>query len=183
MPALTQFNECLDFWFSDENQPFWFKKDAAFDARVRECLEQLHIRAAAGALSGWQESPEGALALILLLDQVPRNLYRQTPRAFASDAAALALARESLRRGLDLKLHADGRLFAYLPFEHSEDLVDQYVSVALTSALPDPELVVWAEAHLKVIQRFGRFPHRNAVLGRESSDEEKAYLAEPDAGF
>lgn len=183
LPALTQLNQCLDFWFSEESKPFWFKKEPAFDARVRECLETLHGRAAAGDLSDWQESAEGCLALILLLDQVPRNLYRETARAFASDADALAVARRTLHRGFDLRLSADWRMFTYLPFEHSESLLDQYLSVALMAALPDPDLVAWAEAHLKLIERFGRFPHRNAALGRDSTAEELAYLAEPGAGF
>ncbi len=183
LPAFTQPQQCLDFWFSEENQPFWFKKEAAFDGRVRECLEALHCRAAAGELTVWEENAEGNLALILLLDQVPRNLYRGTARAFACDHAALASARQILHRGLDLQLTPDRRMFAYLPFEHSEDLADQFVSVALFGSLPDPDLVLWAEAHRQVIQRFGRFPHRNNALCRPSTPEEKAYLAEPGAGF
>ncbi len=174
---------CLGFWFSPETQPYWFEKDESFDGRVRAQLGALSEAAAAGELDRWQETPEGSLALILLLDQVPRNLNRGSPAAFAQDAKARQVARQVLHSGQDLQIAPARRHFLYLPFEHSEDLADQYVSVALIGALPDRDLVKWAIAHLVVIQRYGRFPHRNAALGRASTEAEEAYLAEEGAGF
>ncbi|GAB5471326.1 MAG: DUF924 family protein [Rhodospirillales bacterium] len=173
----------LDFWFSVENQPYWFEQNADFDRRVAERLGDLYRQAVAGNLEIWSAAPEGCLALTLLLDQVPRNLFRGSAASFASDAQALALARKVIKAGHDLKIAGDKRHFLYLPFEHSEDLGDQYLSLALIAALPDKELRHWAAAHLQVIERFGRFPHRNAVLGRPSTAEERAYLAEPNGDY
>ncbi|MEO1193843.1 MAG: DUF924 family protein [Pseudomonadota bacterium] len=173
----------MDFWFAPENERLWFKRDDAFDQRCAKALGDLQKQAATGALTAWQETPEGCLALILLLDQASRNLFRGGPQAFANDPAAVALARRMVQRGWDLRLAPDQRVFVYLPFEHSEDLCDQYLSVALIGALPDLDYKPWAVAHLEIIERFGRFPHRNAALGRESTPEEQAYLDEPGSGF
>ncbi len=174
---------CLDFWFSAESEPYWFEKNPEFDARVREKLGTLAEAALAGALDCWQETAEGSLALLLLLDQVPRNLNRGSAAAFAADPKARDVARRMLRLGQDLALPPDRRRFCYLPFEHSEDLADQYLSCALFGALPDRDIVKWAVAHLVLIERYGRFPHRNAALGRPSTPEEEHYLAQPGAGF
>lgn len=175
--------DCLEFWFSPENAASWFKKSADFDKCVADTLGPLAEPAAQGTLDHWQEAAEGSLALVLLLDQVPRNLHRDSGKAYVQDAKARAVARHALHRGQDLVMTPEQRLFVYMPLEHSEDLVDQYLAVALISALPDRDLVTWAIAHLDLIERFGRFPHRNAVLGRHSTPEEETYLAQEGAGF
>ncbi len=183
MTEAKRASHCLDFWFSTESESCWFVRNDAFDARVRAILGSLHAAACAGVLEAWQDEPEGSLALVLLLDQVPRNLHRESVEAYAQDAKARAVARHAIRRGQDLRLVPERRVFLYMPFEHSEDLVDQHFCVALMGALPNREPVEWAHRHLDLIERFGRFPHRNAVLGRPSTPEEAAYLAEPGAGF
>ncbi len=175
--------EVLDFWFDPANQPFWFKKSAAFDAAVRERLGDAHAAAAAGRLDDWQATPEGALALVILLDQVPRNIHRNSARAFATDGAARAAAVAALDTGFDRKLYDDQRLFLYLPLEHSEDLADQERSVALFTAIGDARQTDYAVRHRDIVARFGRFPHRNALLGRESTEEELSFLEEPNSSF
>lgn len=175
----------LDFWFATGREAQWFERSEAFDRAVGESLAGDHERAAAGAYDGWMDSPQGALALVLLLDQVPRNLFRGTARAFATDARALAVARHALARGLDHRLPSQAqRMFLYLPLEHSEDLADQDDCCRLMAVLDDNAAwAEWAVKHRAVIARFGRFPHRNAVLGRASSEEETAFLAEPGSSF
>jgi uncharacterized protein (DUF924 family) len=179
----------LGFWFEGDRDAYrqvWFKPDPAFDAAIRDQFGALADAARAGALAGWAGSPEGALALCLLLDQVPRNLHRGTAAAFATDGAALALARGAvLRDRHDLALTPMERLFLYLPFEHSEAMADQDLSVALFEGLRDagprfagPDGAIdFAWRHRAVIARFGRYPHRNAALGRESTPAEAAWLA------
>lgn len=186
--------EILDFWFADGPDQFrqaWFVKDAAFDAEIARHFGTLVAPAREGRLDGWAETPEGALALLILLDQFPRNLFRGAPDAFASDAHALALARRVvLEQRMDLALTPTQRVFLYLPFEHAESLEAQNLSVALFEGLRDwpahaapGGTIAYAWAHRAVIARFGRFPHRNAVLGRASTAPEQAYLAQPGAGF
>ena len=183
MSDTLQPSVCLDFWFHDDHRAYWFEKSLLFDAKVRQDLAGCFSAATAGRLRDWPYSAEGCLALILLLDQVPRNLHRDSPDAYAQDEQARAVARRGLHRGHDLRLSAEQRLFFYLPFEHSEDLVDQYLGLALMGSLPDESYVGWAQAHLDLIERFGRFPHRNAVLGRRSTPEEEVYLSQEGAGF
>lgn len=174
----------LAFWFADGREAQWFERSETFDAAVREALEALHLRAAAGTLDHWAETPRGALALVILLDQVPRNLYRGTARAFATDAKARAVCRAALDAGHDAALaSAAERLFLYLPLEHSEDLADQERCVGLVAALGDAEQLRYAERHREIVQRFGRFPHRNAALGRETTEAEAAFLQEPESSF
>lgn len=173
----------LDFWFDPANQPFWFKKSAAFDKAVRERLGDAHAAAAAGQLDDWRASPEGALALVILLDQVPRNIHRNTARAFDTDGAALAAAVAAIDGGFDREFDHDQRLFLYLPLEHSEDLADQERSVALFTAMGDARLTDYAVRHRDIVARFGRFPHRNALLGRASTEEEARFLEEPNSSF
>ena len=175
--------QVLEFWFSPESEPCWFEWSEALDQRSREMLEAKKAAAAAGRLDDWQQTAESALALVVLLDQVPRNLYRGSARAFASDAKALSVARAALARGFDRDLPEKQRLFLYLPFEHSEDSADQAESCRLFATLSDPEYLKYAEAHRDVIARFGRFPHRNAALGRASTPAEEAYLAEGEHDF
>lgn len=179
----------LDFWFGDTLQPrsAWFVKNPQFDAEIGRRFGDLQTFAAAGGAEHWCETALGALALLVLLDQFPRNLFRGQAAAFACDAAARRVAADALRRGHDQLLAPVQRWFLYLPFEHSEDLADQERSVALFQTLQhDPATVGtldYAERHRDVIQRFGRFPHRNAALGRVNTDAEAVYLAQPGAGF
>ncbi|WP_237214702.1 DUF924 family protein [Falsiroseomonas oryziterrae] len=178
----------LAFWFADGPDSFrtaWFMKDDAFDATCRDGFGHLVVPAREGALDGWAATPEGALALLLLLDQFPRNLFRGASEAFASDAHALVVARDAvLARRLDLGLTPTQRIFLYLPFEHSEAMADQDVSVALFEGLRDDPrhaapggAIDYAWRHRAVIRRFGRFPHRNAALGRVGTPDETAWLA------
>jgi len=188
------YREVLDFWFGapgsedhGRQRKEWFVKDAAFDAQIRERFAALHGRAHAGELKHWDASPEGLLALIVVLDQFSRNMYRDTPQSFASDAQALAAARKMVERGWDMDLPPVLRSFVYLPYEHSENLVTQDEALRLFQrVLEDPalaDLPEWARKHREVVRRFGRFPHRNAILGRESTPEEEEFLREPGSRF
>jgi uncharacterized protein (DUF924 family) len=184
MGFATTPEDVLGFWFHPATKPKWFNGGADFDAEVRTVVGPALEAAARGDLAAWEGDREGALALVLLFDQVPRNIFRGTARAFAYDAEARRIARIVLERGWDQELPVERRAFLYLPFEHSENLADQELSVRLfRERTEDPEYVKYAEAHLDVIRRFGRFPHRNAALGRDSTEAEKAYLAQPGAGF
>ena len=188
-------DDVLAFWFSapgaadyGEARTAWFRKDDAFDAQIRARFLAEVEAAIAGHRDDWAASPQGALALFILLDQFPRNLFRNTARAFAGDAGALALARHVVEQGWDRQLRPVQRVFVYLPFEHSESLTDQKRSIALFAALAaeHPETASYldyAHRHHEVIARFGRFPHRNATLGRTSTAAETNYLAQPGSGF
>jgi uncharacterized protein (DUF924 family) len=154
----------------------WFAKDAAFDAEIRARFLTAHEAAAAGRLAAWEESAEGALALLILLDQFPRNMFRGTPRAFATDALARAVADRAITHGFDSAVDETLRTFFYLPFMHSERLVDQERSVALYANAGGEDGRKYAELHADIIRRFGRFPHRNAILHRETTAEERAFL-------
>jgi uncharacterized protein (DUF924 family) len=181
---MMTFHDVLGFWFSSATRPKWFEQSDAFDGEVRRLLLPLHEQAAAGRLAEWREHPEGCLASVILLDQVPRNVFRGTPRAFASDPAARELTKLAIERGYDTGLDKDQRLFLYLPLEHSEDLADQRLSVEITrTRIGDPEYLDYAERHLRIIQRFGRFPHRNRILGRPSTEEEIEFLKQPGSSF
>jgi uncharacterized protein (DUF924 family) len=182
----------LDFWFGPAPDParlqprrIWFRTTPQFDAALRDGFLADLEAAAEGGLAAWEGSAEGALALVLLLDQVPRNLFRGTPRAYLTDAAARAVADRALARGFDQRVPPVWRQFFYMPFHHSEDFVDQQRARALFEALPpDPdraETLRYARRYHEIIARFGRFPHRNAILGRGSTAEEIAFLSEGDA--
>jgi uncharacterized protein (DUF924 family) len=155
----------------------WFAKNDKFDAAIQLRFEPVHHAAARGQYDAWAATPEGALALLLLLDQFPRNLYRNSGHAFATDPKARAIARTAIAAGHDQAVEPALRSFFYLPFEHSEDPADQDYAVELCRAL-DAETLKWAEIHRDIIVRFGRFPHRNAALGRETTGEEKVFLDE-----
>ena len=181
-------DQILAFWFADGPDTLrkaWFLKDDAFDAAIRAQFGTLIPPARDGACDAWADTPHGALALLILLDQFPRNLYRGSAEAFAADAHARQMARRAvLRDRHDLALTPTQRVFLYLPFEHSEAMADQDLSVALFEGLRDAKphaepngAIDYAWRHRHVIQRFGRFPHRNAALGRESTAEELAYMA------
>jgi uncharacterized protein (DUF924 family) len=168
--------EVVAFWRAAGPQR-WFKKDPAFDAGFRDRFFKLHQRAAAGELDGWAASPEGALGLLLLLDQFPRNAFRDTARMYATDAIAGRIARAALDRRLDLEVPRELRNFMYLPLMHAEDPEDQALSVAKTAALGD-DACRFALHHQDIIRRFGRFPHRNALLGRASTPQETQFMAQ-----
>jgi uncharacterized protein (DUF924 family) len=187
--------EVLDFWFgapdSEEfgrERKMWFRKNAAFDAKLRERFGALLDAARAGELDAWCETPEGALALVIVLDQFSRNCHRGTPHAFSADDKALDIARTMVASGADLRLPTlQHRSFAYLPFEHAESAEAQRESLRLFGELAkDPEgkgYYDYAVRHAQIIERFGRYPHRNAQLGRDSTDEEAAFLRERGSSF
>ena len=155
----------------------WFSKNSKFDDAIALKFEPVHLRAARGEYDAWAATHEGSLALLILLDQFPRNLYRNSGHAFATDPKARQIARTAISAGHDKQVDANLRQFFYLPFEHSEDPVDQERSVAMFQALGEPQYLEHALIHREVISRFGRFPHRNAALGRIPRVEELEYLA------
>jgi uncharacterized protein (DUF924 family) len=165
----------VDFWMLAGPER-WFTKDAAFDGALAVRFGAALKQARLGAFDRWGETPEGALGLILLLDQVSRNIHRGSPLAFAADAKALALAKASVGRGFHQKLIPPLAMWLLMPFEHAEDVDAQHRCVALFASIGLNEMVYWAQLHLDIIARFGRFPHRNAVLGRKSTAEEIAFL-------
>jgi len=184
----------LDFWFGpiDETRTVWFRQSDAFDAEIAQRFGALVEAALRSELSAWQATPQGSLATLLLLDQFTRNIFRGTPRAFAGDAQALALARQLVAAGQDQALPPLRRWFAYLPFEHAEDLAQQDEGVRLFSALAAESpayaqtlasALDYAERHRAVIRRFGRFPHRNEILARASTPEEIEFLKQPGSRF
>lgn len=184
-------DDVLDFWFQRDKplayRNCWFEKSAAFDAEIAHRFGAAVESALAEGHADWAAAPEGALALVLLLDQFPRNLFRNQAKAFAGDARARIVARQAVDRGFDIALPPVMRLFFYLPFEHSEALPDQDLAHLLFSALdkqlPGHDLAGWADKHRAIIARFGRFPHRNAALGRQSSPEEIDFLRQPGSSF
>ena len=165
------------FW-RQAGPDLWFKKDAEFDADITTRFLAMHEAAARGELASWEASPEGALALLLLLDQFPRNMFRESPRAFATDGPALAIAGRAMAQGRDAAYAPPLKRFFYLPFMHSERLADQERCIALCAAAGDAEGVKYGVLHRDIIANFGRFPHRNHVLGREMTPEELAFLSE-----
>jgi uncharacterized protein (DUF924 family) len=169
----------VDFWRAAGPQ-VWFAKDADFDRRFRERFLPLHEAAVRGELAGWQATAEGALALVLLLDQFPRNAFRGTARMYAADPMARQAAHAAIAAGHDLAVEPQLALFFYLPLGHSETLADQERCVALFRRLGQPDLAK-AERHCDIIRRFGRFPHRNPILGRTTTEEEQRYL--DDGGY
>lgn len=179
----TEIDAVLDFWFRESEPRQWFDKDPAFDADIVRRFGDLHARAAAGDLDAWCEQADGALALVIVLDQFSRNMFRDTAQAFAFDAQALSIAKRAIDAGFDQQVDERQRPFFYLPFEHAEDMAEQQRSMALFSALGNKDLLEWAEKHMFIIKRFGRFPHRNAILGRVSSTEEAHFLTQDGSSF
>ena len=194
--------DLLSYWFGDDpddgtvaerQAALWWGHDPETDVHLRERFGTAVAAAAAGSLDRWADSPRGCLALILLLDQLPRAIHRGTPEAFAQDARCRQIAAQGLERGTDRSVRPIERVFLYLPFEHSEDFADQERSVdlfrKLAASVPDDQQAAfgnfldYAKRHRDVIARFGRFPHRNAILGRESTPEETAFLEQPDSSF
>jgi len=183
----------LDVWFGapgdparEERREIWFRSTPEHDDRLRELFRADYERAAAGALPDWEAAPDSALALVLLLDQIPRNIFRATPRVYATDPLACAVADRAMAKGFDMLVPPAWRMFFYMPLHHSENLADQQRATALVASLPDrgdPERGEnrrYGLPYVDVIERFGRFPHRNAILSRESTPEEIAFLAKPE---
>jgi uncharacterized protein (DUF924 family) len=168
-------HDILAFWRA-AGPDKWFTKDAAFDDDIRARFLPTYEAAVAGKLGAWEGTPEGALALAIVLDQFPRNMFRGDARTYAADPLARAVAERAIARGFDQQLPAGEPQFFYLPFEHSEALSDQERCIALCQATGDEELVKWAELHADIIRKFGRFPHRNAILGRATTPQEQAFL-------
>ena len=191
---MSQANEILDFWFGSRDEPdygkpkkAWFAKEADFDEEIRRLFLTDYEKAAAGDLDEWKDSPDRCLALILLLDQFPRNIFREDPQAFATDWEALSTAHQAIAQGFDRKLLNVQRWFVYLPFVHSENIEHQRQAVKLFQKLSEDRdstsAIENAIRHRSVIERFGRFPHRNIILGRPSNPEEKEFLKQPGARF
>lgn len=192
--GMSESEAVLEFWFGRPGEPghgeprdAWFRRSDAFDAEIRARFGLLHRRAARGLLDDWMASPAASLALVIVLDQFSRNLFRDSSKAFENDARALGLARRAIALGHDRVHDPVPRHFFYLPFEHSEDIADQERGVALIAAMEDhpgkERSLEFAVRHRDVIARFGRFPHRNAVMGRGSTAEELAFLRENERGF
>ena len=171
--------DVVTFWV-EAGPKRWFAKDDAFDEAIRDGFEALHLQASRGELDAWGRTAQGALALLILLDQFPRNLYRGSAHAFATDPLAFATARQAIERGLDQQAAPELRPFFYLPYEHSERIEDQDRSIILCEAhrdaTGDADTLKWAHLHRDIIVRFGRFPHRNRPLGRVTTPEEQAFL-------
>ncbi len=180
---MSEQNVVLSFWFSQAAQKHWFVRSEAFDTQVREELGPIYERARKNELETWRNDPEGALALVILFDQVPRNIHRGTREAFATDDRALEIGRSAVARRFDQATDPARRLFFYLPFEHSEDAATQQESVQLFETLGNTEYTRYAIKHQEIIDRFGRFPHRNTILGRTSTPEEIEFLKTPGSSF
>lgn len=180
MTAATGPEDMLEFWRAAGPKK-WFAKDDGFDAGCVQRFRALWAEGAAGRLAAWEARADSALALVLLLDQMPRNMFRGTPQVYASDPRARAAASRAIARGFDVQVEAALRPFFYLPFSHSEALADQERALALYDALDNAAEMKWARHHRDIVARFGRFPHRNALLGRASTPEEIAWLAEDGA--
>ncbi len=192
MPSEAE--EVLSFWFGNEGEPgygefreAWFRKDPAFDDKVRERFGSLYERAAAGELDDWREDPRSCLALVICLDQFPRNMFRGDGRTHAADGKALETARHAVERAHDRELAPLQRMFVYMPFMHSENLEDQRRSVELFARLAEkpgaPDVTSYAVGHKEIVERFGRFPHRNEILGRKTTPEEAEFLKGPNSSF
>ena len=177
-------SDIIDFWFAPGMEEKWFRPPPEFDAEIVQRFSALYEQAATGSLVDWEATPDGALALLILLDQFSRNMFRDNPKAFAADPLACAIAERAIAAGHDLAVPIERRIFFYMPFEHAEDLALQERCCALVRERCDlGEYVGFADRHHAVIARFGRFPHRNAVLGRKSTADEIAYLEGSDEPF
>jgi len=173
----------LHFWFEEATSKQHFSKDEAFDTIIHARFGELHAAASQGELSAWRETPDGRLAEIIVLDQFSRNLYRDSPRAFACDGMALVLAQEAVRNEADQALPVERRPFLYMPYMHSESRTIHEVAKSLFESLGLEENLKYELAHKAIIARFGRFPHRNAILGRDSTPEELEFLRQPGSSF
>ncbi|WP_108650395.1 DUF924 family protein [Dongshaea marina] len=173
----------LKFWFEECTPKQWFDKDPAFDALINERFGHIHRAAAAGELSRWRGHAKGRLAEVIVLDQFSRNIYRDKPQAFAYDGMALILAQEALRRGIAVELERVERQFLYMPFMHSESAAIHEHALLIFDEVGMESTLEYEKRHKAIIDRFGRYPHRNAIVGRESTAEELAFLQEPGSSF
>ena len=183
MTDSTRPQTILDFWFTEIDSKLWWAKDAAFDALITERFAQVHAQANRGELVDWRDTSKGRLAEIIVLDQFSRNMFRDMPRAFASDALALILAQEAVRAGCHWDVPENMRGFMFLPFMHSESALMHERALALYTELGEPNQLDFEHKHKRIIERFGRYPHRNAILGRVSTEAELAFLQEVDSAF
>ncbi|MBX4930703.1 DUF924 family protein [Rhizobium bangladeshense] len=183
MTAIRTPREVYDFWFVRCGRDLWFRATPELDVEIRDVFRDTHLALAAGVGDEWRADPVSRLAAVIVLDQFPRNIYRGTGLAVATDGLALREAKLALAAGADQAVELACRTFFYLPFEHAENLDEQERSVALFTALGDEEYLDYAVRHRDVIAAYGRFPHRNAMLGRESTAAELDYLSKPGAGF
>ncbi|MDD5366027.1 MAG: DUF924 domain-containing protein [Gallionellaceae bacterium] len=181
MNSPTGYQDLLDFWFSEAMRKRWFASTPELDRTIRERFEPMWQQACAGELDHWLDTPDGALALVIVLDQLPLNMYRGEALAYASEGQAVAAAQRALELGHDKAMPQDRLAFLFLPFMHSEALADQDRSVELFRAAGLTGILYWAEHHREIVRRYGRFPHRNEALGRDSTADELDYLASDQA--
>jgi uncharacterized protein (DUF924 family) len=182
MPTVMHYEKIIQFWFSELNAAQWWKKDAELDRKIAERFGKVHAAAARSELFQWRSTAQGRLAEVLVLDQFSRNIYRHRPQAFASDPLALALAQEAVARGLDDALEPSQRNFLYMPYMHSESAVIHKEAVRVFSKAGEQQYD-FELRHKAIIDRFGRYPHRNAILGRQSTPEEIEFLKQPGSSF
>jgi uncharacterized protein (DUF924 family) len=176
-------DDIVRFWFEELTPKDWYRKDQALDTEIERRFGAIYAELKSGVPANWLTTPKGWLAAIIVLDQFPRNLFREDRRAFATDAEALALSKRAIAAGIDMKLMPEERAFLYMPFQHSEDAADQARSIELFTALGIPSNLDFAQRHKAIIDRFGRFPHRNGVLGRASTEDESEFLRQPGSSF
>lgn len=173
--------EIIDFWFSDRVKKQWFSSSSELDNELIEKYEAIWVKASSGKLDDWGDDPDGCLALVIILDQFPLNMFRGQAKSFKTERRSVEIAQNAIKKELDQKIEKDKLAFLYMPFMHSEDLSDQDMSVKLYRENNLEANIGFAEHHREIIRRFGRFPHRNRILGRESSEEELRYLASENA--
>ena len=175
--------EILNFWFSPEVKPLWFKKSQEFDSQIKHRFLDTYQQAAAGILNHWRNDPDDILALIIVLDQFPRNMFRNLPQAFATDIQAVELTKYAVKHNYPQNLSVDRQAFLYMPLMHSENKEDQIKCVELFTKLGKEDNLKFAIKHKEIIDRFGRFPHRNQILSRQSTSEEQEFLNKPGSKF
>ncbi len=176
-------NEVLNFWFDEISPEKWWLKDLTFDQEIKQRFINVHSAANIAELFTWRETPQGRLAEIIVLDQFSRNIYRDTPKSFASDSLALVLAQEAIALGIDMKVAENQRSFFYLPFMHSESMVIHQQALVLYEKLGNANSLAFEIKHLAIIKKFGRYPHRNTILGRSSTADEVSFLQQPNSSF
>ncbi len=180
---MSQYQAVIDFWFNEIEPKSWWIKDAAFDAEIRQRFGEHHAAASQGECHGWREAPRGRLAEIIVLDQFSRNIYRDQPLAFACDSVALILAQEAIALQADQSLPPSQKAFLYLPYMHSESAAIHEIAVTLFSQAGMESNLAFELKHKAIIDRFGRYPHRNAILNRQSTEEEIEFMKQPGSSF
>ena len=175
------YQEIIDFWFDKKNKPLWFKSTEAFDTRLREDYFSIYSQAKNGELASWQQQAHGALALIIILDQFPLNMFRGLPQSFETEAMSRHVAQQAINQGLDAELTPEQKAFLYMPYMHSENLADQEQSLILFNQQGLEDNFRFAQHHYEIVKKFGRFPHRNKILDRESTPAEREYLNSKEA--